>query len=120
MEDVPVSATPSPSPLPGAPWLTTEVTADAHEVRARLAGELDLATVDELTGLVDDLIRSGYRHLVLDLTDLALCDARGLAAFLAVDRAMGEVGGCLTMTGLPPLVRELLEITDLSAVLRLR
>jgi anti-sigma B factor antagonist len=114
------TVTTSPFSSSGPPWLHTEVTADAQEVRARLAGELDLATADELTGLVDDLIRGGYRRLVLDLTDLSLCDARGLAAFVAVADALEEAGGDLTMTGLCPLVRELFEITALSAVLRVR
>jgi anti-sigma B factor antagonist len=108
------------SPSPGTPWLTTEVLADAHGVRARLAGELDIATVGQLTDLVDQLISAGYRDLVLDLTDLTLCDASGLATFLMIDRTLAEAGGALAMTGLPALVRELLEITDLSAVLTLR
>jgi anti-sigma B factor antagonist len=111
-----------PSPLPSADWscLTAEVTADAHGVRARLGGVLDLATVQQLTGLVDELVRDGCRSLVLDLTGLAVCDACGLAAFLAVDQALADAGGGLTMTGVPPLVREVLDITELSSVFRLR
>jgi anti-anti-sigma factor len=110
------SATPSAAPS----WLTTEVRSETDGVRALLVGELDLATADQLTGLVDELVRDGCRSLVLDLTALALCDARGLSAFLAVHRALADAGGDLTMTGVPPLVRQLLDITELSTVFRLR
>jgi anti-anti-sigma factor len=112
-----VSAFPQPA---GSPLLTAEVTADSQEARARLVGELDLATAAEVTDLADELIRAGHRRLVLDLTELDLCDARGLAALLAADQALTEVGGCLTMTGLSPLVREVLEITELATVLHVR
>lgn len=110
----------APEPEPEFSWLATEVTADAGCFRARLSGALDLCTVDQLTGLVDELVRGGCRSLVLDLAGLELCDARGLAAFLAVERVLVEAGGDLTMTGLSPLIRELMEITALGGVFQLR
>jgi anti-anti-sigma factor len=115
-----MSTGPPPVLVAAPSFLATEVTADDGAVRVRLDGELDLGTADQLTGLVDERVRAGCRSLVLDLAGLALCDARGLAAFLAADRALADAGGELTMTGLPPFVRELLEITELGTVFRLR
>lgn len=109
---VPVSTERSSPPPPGDPWVTTE--SDPHGVRAHLTGDLDCATGDDLAGLVGQLLDAGHRRLVLDLTELAFCDARGLTALLTADRTVHAMGGSLTVTGVPTQVGELLQMTGLG------
>jgi anti-anti-sigma factor len=85
-------------------------------MRVRLAGELDIATEDQFAALVGSLDRDGYHRLIVDLAEVQLCDARGLAALLSAHDLLEAAGGHLTLTGVPPLTREMLVITDLIDV----
>jgi anti-anti-sigma factor len=115
--EAPVSTDRLPGPSSDVPWFTAQLETNSHGVHARLVGELDLASADQLTGLVAGLIDDGYRRVLLDLADLALCDARGLATLLAVQGMLQETGGALTITGASPIVRDVLELTRLTEVL---
>src|SRR4051812_12504921 len=61
-------------------------------VQVRLAGELDMATVDELTQTIEQICQSDQRQVILDLSNLDFCDACGLTAILAVQRRLKTVG----------------------------
>lgn len=47
-----------------------------------LSGELDLATADDVAGVIRDLEESQDSRIVIDLSDLAFIDSTGLQALL--------------------------------------
>jgi anti-anti-sigma factor len=62
-----------------------------------LVGDLDMAVVSQLHKLVDDLVTTGQRHVVLDLSGLRLCDASGLTGFIRAAKRFAEAGGWLRL-----------------------
>jgi anti-sigma B factor antagonist len=103
-----------------SPSLRTAVQASAGELRMSLAGELDIATVPQLSDLVDAVGCDGHRWIVLDLTDLTFCDVRGLTALLGAHRSVTSAGGHLTIVGASPLIGRMFALTGLSEVVDLR
>jgi anti-anti-sigma factor len=79
----------------------------------RVQGELDLATADGLYQQGRAAVRGHARLLLLDLTGLSFCDARGLSAFVRIANE-AEAAGCrYGLIGPQPLVARLLRITGL-------
>ncbi|MFC4054891.1 STAS domain-containing protein [Actinomadura syzygii] len=78
------------------------------------SGELDIASAAafgrELAGLIDER----GPDVVVDVSFLTFCDARGLAAFVEADRAARRRGGRITLTGVRPQLAKLLRITGLD------
>jgi anti-sigma B factor antagonist len=84
---------------------------------ARLSGDLDIVTSDdvkrELVGLVD----AGHTALALDLSDVGFVDSSGLGVLVAVHRHAEARGGRFVVRSTPPQVRRLFEITRLGDLL---
>lgn len=83
------------------------------------AEELDLASVPHLEAAVSEALRSGARHLVLDLSQLAFLDSSGLRLFLVLCERSRSEGWQLTLTRPSEPVRTLFEITGAAPSLPL-
>jgi anti-sigma B factor antagonist len=78
-----------------------------------VCGELDLATADRLYRQGHAAIERRVRCLLLDLTELSFCDARGLSAFVRLANE-AETAGCgYGLVAPQALVAKLLRITGL-------
>ncbi|WP_318307040.1 STAS domain-containing protein [Amycolatopsis solani] len=106
-----------PPEAPAAASLVLTATADATVVA--VTGEVDLACGDRLHGLLAEEIALGPRGLVVDLTGVRHCSARGVV-FLheAADRAV-RAGVPFALTGCPPVVLRAIEALRLSPPLPL-
>ena len=61
------------------------------EVILALSGELDMSTIDALTGQVDTELQRPVQCLILDLKDLAFMDSTGLRLLIELhERAQQE------------------------------
>jgi anti-anti-sigma factor len=79
-------------------------------VRVHAVGELDLATVPELKGVLRTELTSG-ENVTLDLSALEFIDSSGLQAILAALKEAASLPGALTISSsIPPQVHRLLEI----------
>lgn len=87
------------------------------EVVARLSGDLDLNTADEIRTILDHHIDAGCRHIVLYLQDVAFIDSSGIGVILGRIRRLREVGGRMTIVRARPHVRRLLEFSGLGGLL---
>ena len=81
----------------------------------RLAGEMDIATADHLVDMIRPLPGPDLRRVRLDLAELVFIDASGLTALQQANMIVAGRGGRLTLHGVRPLLRRLLEVTDLSS-----
>lgn len=80
-------------------------------LRVRVAGELDMATVQEFEDQLRQAVDSGG-VVVIDLADLTFMDSTGLACIItAVERARGTGSVLKLLTPLPPQPLRLLELT---------
>lgn len=55
---------------------------DDGSLRARLAGELDLASLPDIRPALDELLARNPQPLRIDLTDLAFLDSSGVAMLI--------------------------------------
>ena len=85
----------------------------------RVPGELDLATADGLAERGRAAIARHARLLLLDLTGLTFCDARGLSAFVRIANHADATGCRYGLIAPPPPVAKLLRITGLAKRMQL-
>jgi anti-sigma B factor antagonist len=97
------------TPAPGYLGIETERTSSV--LRVRLRGELDMLTAPLLTEVLERDRASGRRHLVVDMTELQFMDRAGLAALLEGAGQGAQSRPVLSVTGCPPNVRRVLELT---------
>jgi len=77
-------------------------------------GELDLATADSLCRRCRTAISRRARLLLLDLTGLSFCDARGLSAFVRIANEAEAAGTRYGLIAPRPLLVKMLRITGLA------
>ncbi len=105
--------------LKPTPFSITIEPAGDGRVRARLAGELDLATVPELKDVLHEQLITGH-DVVLDLSRLEFVDSSGLQGILVTLKEAGSLAGSLSVSSsIPPQVHRLLEIAGLLSSLPL-
>jgi anti-sigma B factor antagonist len=84
----------------------------------RPRGRLDLANANHLKDLVDEVVQSGHRVVVVDLDRTTFLDSSGLGALVRGLRTARAAGGDLRICGADRQVRTVLELTTMDRVLR--
>jgi anti-sigma B factor antagonist len=107
-------------PAADAAALTIALSHDTTVTRLGLAGELDMASEPMVLATVDQLRSAGLDRVVLDLTRVTFCDARGLAALVALQDRLARGGIRLSVVGTSGHLRRLLAVTGLDRHLDLR
>jgi anti-sigma B factor antagonist len=79
-----------------------------------LAGEFDLAGVEEFEEELKKLEASEPAVLVVDLNGLRFMDSSGLRALVMADQRAKHAGRRLAIVPGPPIVRRVFEITQLD------
>ncbi len=99
------------------PLMIDEIEADGWS-GLRVAGEIDLATADQLESSIRTASEQGARF-VLDLSPVSFMDSTGIRVVVLAHRALEERGGSFAVvTGSGP-VRRVFEVTGLSSTLSL-
>jgi anti-sigma B factor antagonist/stage II sporulation protein AA (anti-sigma F factor antagonist) len=94
----------------------------ADVVVLSVLGRVDHGTSEDFrTALVPHLGRcaKGQDHLVLDCTGMDYISSAGLRVFMLAARQVKAQQGWLALAAVQPLVREVLEITKFTQVLRI-
>lgn len=81
---------------------------------ARAEGELDLATAEDLSELLLDLIDMGAAHITMDVGKITFCDSQGLSTFVRIANRAEAVGGRFALAQVPTRLSRLLELTGLT------
>ena len=81
-----------------------------------VTGRVDTTTAPELDA---GLKLEGTETLTLDLSGVPYMSSAGLRCLLVAQKKMMAGGGSLTIAGLQPAVREVLDITGCSSILTL-
>jgi len=92
-----------------------------HDLGAlvRVSGELDFSNAHRLLEAIGAVELNGRREVVLDLTRLTFCDARGLSVVLSADRLVRAEGGRLSIRGAAGLPRRLFDLVGVDQALDL-
>jgi anti-sigma B factor antagonist len=82
-----------------------------------VAGDLDIATADQLFRESQDALRTGAgARLVLDLSGVAFLDSSGIGTLVELRNVANDSGGSLVLRRPSERTRRLLEITALDTV----
>ncbi len=87
------------------------VSRGAGESAVAPRGELDLASIDELTGQVHLLWATGSRRVLIDLAPLEFIDSSGLRGLLSLREAAARDGHHLALRPGPPVVQRIFDLT---------
>ncbi|MGE5287334.1 MAG: STAS domain-containing protein [Micromonosporaceae bacterium] len=81
------------------------------------SGEIDLYTAPRLQDeLADALAGDRAVQVLVDMSGVEFCDSTGMNVLLAAMRRASEHGGRLSLSGLQPAVRKILQVTGLDSV----
>jgi anti-anti-sigma factor len=106
------------APFAGWPRLQISVKVQRAAVcRIDVEGEIDLATVPELTAVIHQVPPTRGRVLVLDATGITFCDCAGLTALLDTHHRLRDAGGALAIVYPPPRLRRLFDASGLAGEL---
>jgi anti-sigma B factor antagonist len=89
--------------------------AEPGVVTARISGELDILSVEQLGGQIDELLARAPTCVDLDLSDLEFMDSSGLALLLRLTNRFGPI----QVFGANPLIRRVIEATGLTGILQM-
>lgn len=81
-----------------------------------VTGRVDTTTAPELEA---GLRLAGNETLTLDLSGVPYMSSAGLRCLLAAQKCLMAGGGAMTIVGIQPAVREVLDITGMSGILKL-
>ena len=86
-------------------------------LEVRVITPLNAATAGGIGGLLEDAVALRPAHLVLDLTECEYLDATGIGLLLDVHRRTWQDGGQLSLRGMSPRLRRILELARVDRVL---
>lgn len=84
-----------------------------------VAGDLDMSTTPRLRDRLLEVVESGARTVVVDLTDVGFMDSSGLGALVVAYKELRERDGWLGLAGVRPPVRKVFSITSVDRVIEL-
>lgn len=93
-------------------------TIQGNKVTVAVNGDLDLKTAGPLRESLDSLVeRYRDKHLVLDLAEVDFIDSSGLGVILGRYRKLKSQGRALTLVGVKPGVRAVLELAGITTII---
>ena len=93
-------------------------TLDGTEHVVSVRGEVDIATAPMLDRLLHSLLES-HAHVVLDLSGVSFIDSTGIGVLVAAARAADQDGGSFAVREPSRSVLRVLELSGVSARLKL-
>jgi anti-sigma B factor antagonist len=82
-----------------------------------VAGAIDVHTAPDLRSQATELLSSGARKLVVDLTEVDFLDSSALGALVGIHKDVINVNGAMRVVCAKPKLLRIFEITRLSEVL---
>ena len=95
--------------------LTLKTEKNGEETRLHCSGRINSVTSDLLQKTIRTLLPK-TRNIVLDLSGVSYIDSSGLGAIVSVYLAVSRAGGQLKVSNAQPRIRNLFQVTKLSAV----
>jgi len=97
--------------------VTVQVRDGSHCTVLDVSGGLFADTVEPLRAALASAVTADRPRAVLDLSGVALMDSAGANLMVQTYRTADGYGGRLRLAGVQPMVRHVLEITNLTRIL---
>lgn len=97
--------------------VSVDVRETADHAVVTVHGDMFYDTAEPLREVLTSTVTAARPNVVLDLSGVTLCDSTGANLMVHTHRTASGYGGWLRLTGVQPLVRRVLEITNLTRIL---
>lgn len=95
--------------------MQAELSCQAGQVTARLAGELDHHGAGEVREAIDEaVLRHRVRRLILDFSGLTFMDSSGVGLIMGRYRLLRSLGGELQVVGASPRLERMIRLSGLD------
>jgi anti-sigma B factor antagonist len=103
------------------PDLNIAVERAPTEAIVKLAGEIDMSTVQRLSKVVMDMFANEPPpRVVLDLAEVTFCDSQGLGTLVVLSRKATMAQSCLVLINVGDFLLRVLDITGLRGALMIQ
>ena len=99
------------------PLVRVDVDHEADHSVVTAHGRVFYDTVGALADTLTPMLTADRPRIVLDLSDVDVCDSSGLNLIVASHQAAIRRDGWLRLVGLRPMVRRVVDVTNLGGVL---
>jgi anti-sigma B factor antagonist len=101
------------------PELSIAVERTPDEVALRLAGEIDVLTVNNLAAIVNETLAlpEPPGRIVLDMAGVTFCDSQGLGTLVVLSRKAQHARSVLALINVGDFLMRVLDITGLRSAL---
>ena len=89
---------------------------EAKGLVVSIIGRLDAVSSGELDKEMDEQIKKGESHFILDLSRLDYISSAGLRSILSASKRLKENKGMMTLCGLQGSVKEVFDISGFSSI----
>lgn len=98
--------------------MAVKASAEGRELYLAVSGEIDHHGAGEIMAELDREVDAHLpRRLRLDLSGVTFMDSSGIAVLLRAQRRMGELGGSLTVAGVPAQAGKVLQAAGLARLI---
>lgn len=95
-----------------------EIRKEGDTLIVKVFGEFDLHAADYARRDIDKYIKTqGVKFIIFDLGDLTFIDSSGLGVILGRYRKISESGGRVAISGTPPAILKVMEISGLTRLI---
>ena len=88
-----------------------------NTVVVEVGAVLDFTGAEQFKRLLRERIDGGTRHVVLDFSDTAVLDSRGLEAIFFLYRALSPLGGTMALANASEAVRRVARLTRINRII---
>jgi anti-anti-sigma factor len=92
---------------------SVDIVPDQEQVRVSPAGEVDIATADQLRQPIAELLEAGYRRVVVDLRQVTFLDSTGVHTLIQCHERARDRGASMSIILGGPATRRVLDITGI-------
>ena len=86
-------------------------------LEVRVTGRLDAYWADHLTAALDDAVRGGAHHILLNMADVAYMSSVGIRVLLRFYKQLQRINGSFAVSNPSDAVQSVLELTGLEVLL---
>ncbi|GAB7048995.1 STAS domain-containing protein [Catenuloplanes indicus] len=102
------------------PELSIALQRTPGEVVLKLAGEIDMLTVNKLSSIVNEMVSDPPPRIILDMGGITFCDSQGLGTLVVLSRKASFAQSVLILTNVGDFLLRVLDITGLRSALMIQ
>lgn len=99
--------------------MTLTIIPSSDAIIGKLVGRLDTDAATVIEQQMTPLIENAHQHIVLDCTEMEYISSSGLRLFLTLRKETMAKGGTMTLKGINPSVKQVLNLTGFTSLFTL-